>query len=133
MIKRQELVNDILDLYDYIDVLELENERLKNNFPKVRTNEKNVTFIDVLMIEEGKKKIFNNVVRSWNRVKCNYNEDTEKYDVTPFNKWVESKVDRDYLPKTMSYEDFVTYFKYELSEMYKKEKEEALKEAKENE
>ena len=29
MIKRQELVNDILDIYDYVDHLEKEVERLK--------------------------------------------------------------------------------------------------------
>ena len=38
----------------------------------------------------------------------------------------------DDMPKNLSFEDFVTYFKSELLEMYKKEKEEALKEAKEN-
>ena len=37
MIKRQDLINDILDLYDYIDVLEMENERLKNAVPKIRS------------------------------------------------------------------------------------------------
>ena len=132
MIKRQELVNDILDLYDYIDSIEMENQNLNNRIPKVKSKDKDITYIDVLMIEEGKEKIFHDVVRSWNRVKCNYNEDTEQYDVTPFNKWVKNKVDKDYLPNTMSYEDFVTYFKYELSDMYKEEKEESIREAKEN-
>jgi hypothetical protein len=33
----------------------------------------------------------------------------------------------------MSFEDFATYFKSELLELYKQEKEEALKKAKENE
>jgi hypothetical protein len=132
MIKRQELVSDILDLYDYIDSLEMENQNLKNRIPKVKSEDKDITYIDVLMIEEGKEKIFHDVVRSWNKVTCNYNEDTEQYDVTPFNKWAKNKVDKDYLPNTMSYEDFVTYFKYELSDMYKKEKEESIREAKEN-
>lgn len=132
MLRRQDEINNILDLYDYIDSLEMENQNLKNRIPNVKSKDKNITYIDVLMIEEGKEKIFHDVVRSWNRVKCNYNEDTEQYDVTPFNKWVKGKVDKDYLPNTMSYEDFVTYFKYELSDMYKKEKEESLKEEKEN-
>lgn len=133
MIKRQDLINDILDLYDYIDVLEMENERLKNAVPKIRSAEKSVSFIDKLMIEKGKEEIFRDVFRNWNKVKCNYNEDTEKYEFTPFNKWLEHKLDMDDMPKTLSFEDFVCYFKNELQEKYTKEKEEALKEAKENE
>lgn len=132
MIKRQDLINDILDLYDYIDVLEMENERLKNAVPKIRSEEKSVSFIDKLMIQKGKEEIFRDVFRNWNKVKCNYNEDTEKYEFTPFNKWLEHKLDMDDMPKTLSFEDFVCYFKNELQEKYTKEKEEALKEAKEN-
>lgn len=133
MIKRQDLINDILDLYDYIDVLEMENERLKNAVPKIRSSEKSVSSIDEIMIERGKKETFKDVFRNWNKVKCNYNEDTEKYEFTPFDKWLEHKLDMDDMPKTLSFEDFVCYFKNELQEKYTKEKEEALKEAKENE
>lgn len=133
MLKRQNLINDILDLYDYIDVLEMENERLKNAVPKIRSAEKSVSFIDKLMIEKGKEEIFKDVFRNWNKVKCNYNEDTEKYEFTPFNKWLEHKLDMDDMPKALSFEDFVCYFKNELQEKYTKEKEESLKEAKENE
>lgn len=133
MLRRQDEINNILDLYDYIDALEMENEKLQNAVPKIRSAEKNVSFIDKLMIEKGKEEIFKNVFRNWNRVKCNYNEDTEKYEFTPFNKWLEHKLDMDDMPKTLSFEDFVCYFKNELQEKYTKEKEEALKEAKENE
>lgn len=133
MIKRQELVNDILDLYDYIDALELENERLKNAVPKIRTQEKVPTFIDVVMIEEGKKEILRKVLYSWNRMDCNYDDETEAYSVTPYIKWLDRKINHDKIPSSMSFNDFTTYFKSELLEMYKKEKEEALKEAKENE
>ena len=132
MLKRQDLINDILDLYDYIDVLEMENERLKNAVPKIRSAEKSVSFIDKLMIEKGKEEIFRDVFRNWNKVKCNYNEDTERYEFTPFDKWLEHKLDMDDMPKTLSFEDFVCYFKNELQEKYTKEKDEALKEAKEN-
>ena len=55
MIKRQDLINDILDLYDYIDVLEMENEKLQNAVPKIKSAEKSVSFIDKLMIEKGKE------------------------------------------------------------------------------
>lgn len=133
MLKRQDLINDILDVYDYIDVLELENEKLQNAVPKIRSAEKSVSFIDMLMIEKGKEEIFRKVFRNWNKVQCKYNEDTEKYEFTSFNKWLEHKLDMDDMPKTLSFEDFVCYFKHELQEKYTKEKDEALKEAKENE
>lgn len=133
MIKRQELVNDILDLYDYVDVLEMENERLKNNVPKVQTNERSLSQNDLLMIKEGKKKVFEDVVYRWNRVDCNYDEESDTYNFTSFTNWIDKKINRDRIPHSMSYQDFITYFKTELSEMYKKEKEESFKEAKENE
>jgi hypothetical protein len=133
MIKRQELVNDILDVYDYIDTLELENERLKGAIPKVQTQEKVPTFIDVLMIEKGKKEVFRYATYSWNQVDCKYDEEADTYNFTSYNNWLSKKIVNDKIPNSMSFYDFTTYFKSELLEMYKKEKEEALKEAKENE
>jgi hypothetical protein len=133
MIKRQELVNDILDLYDYIDVLELENERLKNNIPKVQTKEKSVSPIDALMIREGKKKVFKEVVYSWNHVDCKYDEEADTYNFTSYDNWLERKINYRDIPDSMSRDDFITYYRAELLEMYSKEKEESFKEAKENE
>lgn len=133
MLKRQDLINDILDVYDYIDVLEMENEKLQNAVPKIRSEEKNVSFIDKIMIERGKKEIFNWSTSSWNQVKCTYDEEANTYNFTSFDNWLDRKIDCDRIPNSMSFEDFATYFKNELLEMYKKEKEESLKEAKENE
>lgn len=133
MLKRQDLINDILDVYDYIDVLEMENEKLKNAVPKIRSAEKNVSFIDKIMIERGKQEIFKLSTSSWNQVACTYDEEADTYNFTSFDRWLEKKISCDRIPSAMSFEDFVTYFKSELLEMYKKEKEEALKEAKENE
>lgn len=133
MIKRQELVNDILDVYDYIDVLEMENEKLQNAVPKIRSAEKNISYIDKIMVERGKKEIFKWSTSSWNQVACTYDEEANTYNFTSFDRWLEKKISCDRMPSSMSFEDFVTYFKSELLDLYKKEKEEALKEAKENE
>lgn len=135
MLNRQGFISDVLDLYDYIDELERENERLKNSIPKVTRKEdkKGINFIDMVMIERGKNEIFREVFRNWNVMKCNYNEDTGKYEVTPFNKWIEHNLYMDDMPKTLSFEDFVGYFKEELQERYVKERDEALKKAKEEE
>lgn len=133
MIKRQELVNDILDLYDYIDVLEKENERLKDSVPKTTTKEIPLSFIDRLMIKKGKERILRDVLYSWNNVKCEYNEETNTYNFTSYNVWLDRKIQKDEMPTKISYNDFITYFRKELQEMYNKEKTEALKKAKENE
>lgn len=133
MLKRQDLINDILDVYDYIDVLELENEKLQNAVPKIRRAEKSVSSIDKLMIERGKKEIFKWSTSSWNQVSCTYDEEANTYNFTSFDRWLEKKISCDRMPSAMSFEDFVTYFKTELLDLYKQEKDEALKEAKENE
>lgn len=133
MLKRQDLINDILDVYDYIDVLEMENEKLKNAVPKIKSAEKNISSIDKIMIERGKQEIFRYSISSWEKVNCSYDEEANTYNFTSYNKWLEKKVACDRIPSAMSFEDFATYFKSELLELYKQEKEEALKEAKENE
>lgn len=133
MLKRQDLINDILDVYDYIDVLELENEKLQNAVPKIRSAEKSVSSIDKLMIERGKKEIFKWSTSSWNQVSCTYDEEANTYNFTSFDRWLEKKISCNRMPSAMSFEDFVTYFKTELLDLYKQEKDEALKEAKENE
>lgn len=133
MIKRQDLINDILDVYDYIDVLEMENEKLQNAVPKIRSAEKNVSSIDKIMIARGKQEIFKWSMSSWNQVACTYDEEANTYNFTSFDRWLEKKINCDRIPSSMSFEDFVTYFKSELLDLYKKEKEESLKEAKENE
>lgn len=133
MLKRQDLINDILDVYDYIDVLEMENEKLQNAVPKIRSAEKNVSSLDEIMIEQGKKDIFKWSTISWNKVNCSYDEEANTYNFTSFDNWLDKKIDCDRMPSAMSFNDFATYFKTELLDLYKKEKEEALKEAKENE
>lgn len=133
MLNRQGFISDVLDLYDYIDELERENERLKNSIPKVTRKEekKGINYVDMVMIERGKKEIFGEVLRNWNRVQCKYNEDTKRYEFTPFNDWLKHKFDMDDMPRTLSFDDFVGYFKEELQERYTKEKDEALKKFKE--
>ena len=85
------------------------------------------------MIEKGKEKTFRDVVYSWNHVDFKYNEETDTYDFTRYNVWLDRKIQRDNIPNEMSYDEFITYFRKELQEMYAKEKEESLKREKENE
>lgn len=131
MIKRQELVNDILDIYDYVDHLEKEVERLKPySIKEEKENSETLTHIDYLMISIGKQKILDRCLYSWKEVKAKYDEENDTYNVTSYNDWLNEKLRRDEIPDSFSLDEFRVYFRKELQEMYEKEKSIALNKAK---
>lgn len=131
MIKRQELVNDILDIYDYADHLEKEVERLKPySIKEEKENSETLTHIDYLMISIGKQKILDRCLYSWEEVKAKYDEENDTYNVTSYNDWLNEKLRRDEIPDNISLDEFRVYFRKELQEMYEKEKSIALNKAK---
>lgn len=131
MIKRQELVNDILDIYDYVDHLEKEVERLKPySIKEEKENSETLTHIDYLMISIGKQKILDRCLYSWREVKAKYDEENDTYNVTSYNDWLNEKLRRDEIPDNISLDEFRVYFRKELQEMYEKEKSIALNKAK---
>lgn len=134
LLKKQDLIGDILDLYDYVETLERENESLKKerNAEPRRSKKESNNYIDDIMLKKGREQVLNYVTSNWYTVDCKFNEDTEKYDYTPYQKWLEKKLSRERMPKDISFNDFTNYFKNELLDMYMKERKEALKEAKED-
>lgn len=131
MIKRQELVNDILDIYDYVDHLEKEVERLKPySIKEEKENSETLNHIDYLMINIGKQKILDRCLYNWREVKAKYDEENDTYNVTSYNNWLNEKLRRDEIPDNISLDEFRVYFRKELQEMYEKEKTKALNEAK---
>ena len=131
MIKRQELVNDILDIYDYVDHLEKEVERLKPySIKEEKENSETLNHIDYLMISIGKQKILDRCLYSWREVKAKYDEENDTYNVTSYNDWLNEKLRRDEIPDNISLDEFRVYFRKELQEMYEKEKSIALNKAK---
>lgn len=131
MIKRQELVNDILDIYDYVDHLEKEVERLKPySIKEEKENSETLNHIDYLMISIGKQKILDRCLYSWREVKAKYDEENDSYNVTSYNDWLKEKLRRDEIPDNISLDEFRVYFRKELQEMYEKEKSIALNKAK---
>lgn len=131
MIKRQELVNDILDIYDYVDHLEKEVERLKPySIKEEKENSETLNHIDYLMISIGKQKILDRCLYSWREVKAKYDEENDTYNVTSYNDWLNKKLRRDEIPDNISLDEFRVYFRKELQEMYEKEKSIALNKTK---
>ena len=133
-VTRRDIVGDVLTLFDYVEELERENEHLKaeRNVQSKKAKEENTNYIDDIMLKKGRAQVLNYVLSDWYTVDCNFNEDTEKYDYTPYQKWLEKKISNERMPKDISFNDFTTYFKDELLDIYMEERKEALKEAKEN-
>lgn len=131
MIKRQELVNDILDIYDYVDHLEKEVERLKPySIKEEKENSETLTHIDYLMISIGKQIILDRCLYNWREVKAEYDEENDTYNVTSYNAWLNEKLRRNEIPDSISLDEFRVYFRKELQEIYEKEKSIALNKAK---
>lgn len=131
-ITRRDIVGDVLTFFDYVEELERENERLKREKDtKPRKVKEELNYIDTIMLKKGREQVLNYVLSGWYRVDCKFNENTEKYDYTPYKKWLEKKISVERMPKDISFNDFTNYFKNELLDIYMKERKEALKETKE--
>lgn len=132
-ITRRNIVGDVLTLFDYVEELERENERLKReqNVQPRRTKDENKSCIDEFILKKGKVQIFDYVINRWYKVECTYDEETDSYNYTSYIKWTEKKISRERMPKEFSFNMFVGYFNEELMKMYAEEKKEALKKAKE--
>lgn len=131
MIKRQELVNDILDIYDYVDHLEKEVERLKpySNTEK-NANGKQLSHTDYEMINIGKQRVLDRCLYSWREVSASYDEENDTYKVTSYKDWLKQKINLNEIPDNISLDEFRVYFRNELLAMYEKEKTKALNEVK---
>lgn len=127
---KNEMIIEVINLYD-------ENERLKNEIniligendsisePKGKND---ISYMDKLMIEQGKEEVLKKVLcYTWRCVNASYDEETNTYKVTSYKEWLKEKMNRNNLPDKMSLDDFRTYFRKELQEMYEKEKEEAIR------
>lgn len=130
MIKRQELVNGILDIYDYVDHLEKENEKLKPYANTKNESGETLSHIDYEMINLGKKHVLREALYSWRETKARYDEEKDTYIVTSYEQWLKEKINISGIPDSVSLDEFRVYFRKELQEMYKKEKVKALNEAK---
>ena len=132
-ITRRDIVGDVLTLFDYVEELERENERLKKEC-KIQlriTKDENKSCIDEFILRKGKAQVFDYVINRWYKVECTYDEETESYNYTSYIKWTEKKISRERMPREFSFNMFVGYFKEELMKMYAEEKKEALRKAKE--
>lgn len=115
--KKTELITEIINLYERA-------ERAERNCV-ILSDEDEIKGIDLFMVEEGKRKVFENSTSIyWNHVSVRKNENGD-INVTPYDEYVSRVVSS--VPDYMSRREFLNYFDKELHELYEKDKEEALK------
>ena len=128
---KNELVVEIMNLCD-------ENERLKNELQIMKNDsllnqkviEKQPSRMILTIIQVGEREILKDCLYSWKEVKATYDEENGVYKVTSFEKWLKDKLQKNNIPKSVSLAEFEEYFSDQLHEMYEKEKNAALREAK---
>lgn len=115
--KKTELITEIINLYERA-------ERAERNCV-ILSDEDEIKGIDIFMVEEGKKKVFENSISIyWNHVSVHKNESGDIV-VTPYDEFVSRVVSS--VPDYMSRREFLRYFDKDLHGLYEKDKEEALK------
>lgn len=129
---KQEMIFELIRLYDEIDTLKRTNERLEANASNSskRKEENDLKAIDYVMIDKGKKIVFDNSTKHWQKCSAYYDEETGTYSTDSYEKWLEKKIYIDNIPHEISYDDFTNYFRKELMDLYNQEKTKALNDAK---
>ena len=122
-----ELITSILDLYDEIERLskELERDIYQRNLENKYQN--SPTKIEEFAIEYAKDKLIKEIIFSWNReVKVSRNIKTGQLRYTTFEHWLENIINKDGIPKNLSYEETINFLDEKLKRLYIEDKNKAL-------
>ena len=130
--KKVELITSILDLYDEIERLskELERDIYQRNLENKYRNspDTRLTKIEEFAIEYAKDKLVDEITLfSWNReVKVSKDTETGQLEYTTFQRWLEKTINKDRIPKNLSYEEIINFLDEKLKSLYVEEKNKAL-------
>lgn len=135
----KELVKGLLDFNQNYEALctenkELiaENKALKEKIKFITGNSKKTQVNNVakVALNNGEYSLLEDCLYNWYTLKVKYNTSENAFQCAAYEAWLEDKVIKDNLPKTVSFYDFVTYFSKKLHAMYEKEKAEGIEELK---
>jgi hypothetical protein len=122
--ERNDMVMGVLDVYDRIERLEAENEKLKAGMVKsVATSTESDPFegINARILQVGREKIAEDSIGYWRDV------DVERKGgvivAEGFEDWLKRRIEK--VPSFMSYEQFTHLCKAELRSIYESEKKKA--------
>ena len=133
---RNKIISAINDLFDNNTSLTVRNEYLESLHIESLHNESNSrmccesdtkTDLDRKVIIYAKKKLTEEVLRGWEKVKASRNDETKEIETTSFENWLERKIYDSSIPDNMSREDIKNIIYENAKEIYCKEKEEAIK------
>ena len=137
---RNDLIVAINNIFDENVNLKVRNEYLKKYYeeherPKTCCADKKteVSSIDLKVIAYGKEKLCDEVLRGWNNVEVQRDEETNELKTTSYEKWLDSKIYKDYIPADMTRNEVMNIIYDVAIEIYEKEKVQAIKRFEEKE
>jgi hypothetical protein len=130
-IKRNDMVLEIIGLYDKIDELKLQlkEKEIFNSTPELPAYEaKDAQTPDSeivnYLVKIGKKECLGEVIRHWRDIKVERKGAVVMAE--PYEKWVKDKVQVDKIPPFVSFDSFIAFFGSDLRMKYEEEKIKAI-------
>lgn len=127
----KDLINGLLDFNSDYDAvcdenkeLITENKALKEKIESFARTSKRVprSHLENLIINEGKKNFLEHITYGWSVLKIDYDKESDSFTCQCYQEWLRDKVCNNYLPESVSFKEFITYFEDELHAMYEREK-----------
>lgn len=130
---RNELIRQILDVFDTVDNLRFDNRLLRGRLEAfergVPSEVEMIGFMDEQVLKFGREVLVERVLRYWRDVKYDVDDDTGDVSVQSYEKWLDAVVDSAKIPSWCSRDGFYDYFDAELRTIYESECEKAVAEA----
>ena len=115
---------------EYLEKYHEEHEKPKTCCADKRTE---VSPIDLKVIAYGKEKLCDEVLKGWNNVEVHRDEETKELKTTSYEKWLDSKIYKDYIPDNMTRNEVMNIIYDNAIEIYEKEKIQAIQRFEEKE
>lgn len=129
---RNEIIKDILDLFDTIDYITHDNKVMRSRIDRLcadRPDAKALSEMDERVMRTGREHIVKEVLSYWCDVKYERDEDTDEVTLETYDKWLGRVVRAERLPSWCSVDAFKDYFDVELRDRYEREREKSVAEA----
>ncbi len=123
--ERNDMVMGVLDIYDRVDRLEAENDKLKAGMvTSVTTSTEKDPFegINARILQVGREKLAADSLNYWKNVRVERKGGVVV--VESLEDWLKRRVEK--VPSFMSYEQFMLLCKAELRSLYESEKKKAV-------
>ena len=131
--KKQELILELMNLYDEKEQLERDNRQLQNQLDKPIDNSEDTTLnrLERTLFDVGRKTLFESITRSFYKsVKVSRDEETEEVKAQTYKNWFNNIVVKDRVPVHLSTKEVLDYFEDDFKSLYEEQKKIALEDLK---